>query len=151
MDGERVIPAFPEDGGVAWYPDYDGKPGEEPMEPKERRAEPEVPDYDKERKEAVRWEGLPPLEGKKVEGRVVFTGVKVKGGKGTSGEDVVVVEGGRVVCRGSCEEFAGGAAEVVELKGGSIAPALMTFGRVNLTSISIEADMTLSPRFASRR
>ncbi|TFK55529.1 composite domain of metallo-dependent hydrolase [Heliocybe sulcata] len=107
---------------------------------------PSVPDWTKERKETWKWEGLPPLEGRKEEGVVVFTNVKTVWSKDEEGElteafaaagekelGVVVAQGGKITCAGSaltCSEStkSSGPREVVDLQGGSIAPGLMTYG-----------------------
>ncbi|KDQ64250.1 hypothetical protein JAAARDRAFT_64138 [Jaapia argillacea MUCL 33604] len=119
-------------------------------EGKEWKEVPEVPSWDVEREEAVKWEGLPPLEGKKESGKVVFVNVKEVWQRGRGGElkevwatpgdepASVVVKGGKVVCVGSeakclkssLEEGGPGveAFETIDLKNGSISPSLMSFG-----------------------
>ena len=107
----------------------------------EWREVPEVPKWDKERKETILWEGLPPLQGKKKDGRVVFSNVKhllKKGMDGgieevlSDGRDneigVVVVDNGRIECVGTSCLSSTGASNVVDLHGGSISPGLMSFG-----------------------
>ena len=100
---------------------------------------PFVPNWDKERGEAVKWEGLPPLAGQKLTGRVVFKNVSeviVRAQEGAeynlkkSGAVDVVVDAGRVACIGStCARDQQLSADIeVDLHGGSIVPGLMSFG-----------------------
>ncbi|TFK43732.1 carbohydrate esterase family 9 protein [Crucibulum laeve] len=112
-----------------------GKEGEEWKEA------PQVPNWDKERNQTLKWDGLPPLEGRRKGDRIVFTNVKqvwnrgsevgveeVFSADGSGSLGSVTVENGRVTCMGvSCAQTAG-QAEVVDLKGGSISPGLMTYG-----------------------
>ncbi|KAG6821570.1 hypothetical protein H0H93_000079 [Arthromyces matolae] len=103
---------------------------------------PEVPNWDSERKKAVDWDGLPPLLEKPRRNIVVFSNVKkvsrrtldgnlqsefsaeTDGGLGT-----VVVENGRLVCIGqSCFSSSYSGASFVDLRGGSLAPGLLTYG-----------------------
>ena len=107
------------------------------------REVPSVPNWDEERKKAVEWDGLPPLEGKEESSKIVFTNVKevwTRGADGIvkslyEGRDelgVVLVKSGKIICAGSVttcvptEANYGGA--FVNLHGGSISPGLMTFG-----------------------
>ena len=101
---------------------------------------PSVPDWDAERAEVIRWEGLPPLGGRKWTGRVVFRNVSeviVRGEEGAesvlkeSGAAVdVVVQAGRVACVGSTcgPDQQINAGVEVDLQGGSVVPGLMSFG-----------------------
>ncbi|KAH0587756.1 hypothetical protein H2248_006514 [Termitomyces sp. 'cryptogamus'] len=101
---------------------------------------PEVPNWDEERKKALDWDGLPPLLEKSQEDRIVFSNVKsvwrreldgnvrVEFNAATDKEiGAVVVENGQIICMGSCLTSSG-AMKVVDLRGGSIAPGLMTYG-----------------------
>lgn len=106
---------------------------------------PEVPNYDKEARAAVEYEGLPPLEPKQAKSQVVlFTNVRSTYAR-TNGvieesfsaqevEDfgVVVVKNGKITCSGTRHSCATssieGEAEIIDLKGGSVAPGLTTFG-----------------------
>jgi hypothetical protein len=105
----------------------------------------------------VAHEGLQPLEGRKISGRVVFRHVGevwLRGEKGVEEKysaatppyhddeetalkkrphlATVVVHDGRITCIGAghsaCAAFIADAAETIDLKGGSILPALMSFG-----------------------
>jgi hypothetical protein len=106
---------------------------------------PKVPNWDEERAKAVRWEGLPPLEGQQESGKVVFRNVKDVWTRGTDGmieesfyadsnpEEggtelaTVVIEKGRIVCAGpTCS--ASDMNTIVDLHGGSISPGFMSFG-----------------------
>ncbi|KAI0065899.1 composite domain of metallo-dependent hydrolase [Artomyces pyxidatus] len=125
----------------------------------EWREVPETPDWKKERRETVKWEGLPPLEVESVRGRVVFSNVsevliKNKGEiatvlgrgvhqhSGSMGEGVVVIDDGKMVCTGdasSCSSFLGRAERTVDLQGGSLAPAFISFGsELGLEEITYE-------------
>jgi hypothetical protein len=136
VDGVRVVPAHEEDGGVGWENDWVGGDEKEGEEDEERQQVPDAPDYEKEREEAVRWEGLQPLTSKREEGKVVFRNVRDVWMRDAAGVRVtevgvggsVVVQNGSVVCRGECAQLAGDAASAVDLRGGSIAPAMMSFG-----------------------
>ncbi|TFK54413.1 composite domain of metallo-dependent hydrolase [Heliocybe sulcata] len=112
--------------------------------PKSFHTTPKVPNFDKEAKAAVKYEGLPPLEPKSTSSRVVLfanvNSVYIPGEEGVQEllrikegqESVVVVEEGKIACVGmyvSCvsaqiaEE-----AETIDLKGGSLSPGLVSFG-----------------------
>ncbi|CCM02332.1 uncharacterized protein FIBRA_04424 [Fibroporia radiculosa] len=111
-------------------------------EDREFQETPRVPNWDKERRNAVKWEGLPPLTPAKENGRVVFHNVGELWVRDDSdelgirevfntldGELVdVVVDGGKISCVG--KHCMGGinANSVIDLRGGSISPSLMTFG-----------------------
>lgn len=113
--------------------------------PKTFQKVPKTPDFDKEAADAVKYEGLPPLEPiKSVQGTVVFINVKsltTRGRVGAksvqsiiteSGEPgVVVVHEGKVVCAGAeenCASFLSESDETVDLQGGAISPGLVSFG-----------------------
>jgi imidazolonepropionase-like amidohydrolase len=96
---------------------------------------------EEEKRGAVRWEGLPPLRPKKRVENVVFVNVKeiwtrwggwfVEQTFETEGMATVVVERGKIVCSSSgstCLTRTSGAYSVVDLKGGSIFPGLISFG-----------------------
>lgn len=113
--------------------------------PKTFQKVPETPNFDKEAADAVKYEGLPPLEPiKSVQGTVVFINVKSlttrekAGAKSVgfmvteSGEPgVVVVHEGKVMCAGAeeiCASFFSESEETVDLQGGTISPGLVSFG-----------------------
>ncbi|KAJ6628787.1 carbohydrate esterase family 9 protein [Mycena sp. CBHHK59/15] len=111
-------------------------------EGKEWNQVPAVPDWEKERKQAIDWEGLPPLTGRKQGGKVVFQHVgevwrRDAGGQiqeiisPSPGELSVIVENGKIICAGdhnACPLDAGDTAHYVDLHGGSVSPGIMTFG-----------------------
>ncbi|KAI0340770.1 hypothetical protein BDW22DRAFT_1359586 [Trametopsis cervina] len=115
---------------------------------------PHVPSYDEERKEAVEWEGLPPLSPKKVQkGKVVLKNVRdvwIRGEEGVKerwaaqpdkGAGTVVLVNGAIACVGDAGWCLTGPGSVnmtdgnkgkeeieIDLKGGSVGPGLMTVG-----------------------
>lgn len=118
-----------------------GKDGEE-----WQRA-PGVPNWDKEREEALKWEGLPPLKGRNSDKRVLFTNVKQVWTRSNgamiqldplgSGDNSlnasasgvrVLVEDGRITCVGPLCATEFQEANNIDLKGGSISPGLMSYG-----------------------
>lgn len=133
IDGILQIPVPADSDGEGEVIVGSGKDG------KEWQELPDVPNWDKEREQAIKWEGLPPLQGKKESGRVAFTNVRNVWTRGVSGEieelfagpgdttGTVVVENGKVICLGSsaCSAYGG---QLLDLHGGSISPGLMTFG-----------------------
>ncbi|KAG6833912.1 hypothetical protein H0H87_007923 [Tephrocybe sp. NHM501043] len=111
-------------------------------EDNEWKAVPSVPNWDKERKKAIEWDGLPPLQSNPIKSRVRFSNVKavlrrdLKGGgvnaqfNAASDSELgeIIVENGQIVCVGlSCSTFTG-SAKVIDLQGGSISPGFMTYG-----------------------
>lgn len=115
---------------------------------------PDVPNWDEEAAAAVKYDGLPPLDGKKIKGAVAFINVGELLQKDSSGEitsifrsdyskdGVVIVNAGSVRCSGSAssctlDDF--DAESVIDLKGGSIVPGLTTFGS-GLGLVEIEAE-----------
>ncbi|KDQ57532.1 hypothetical protein JAAARDRAFT_35246 [Jaapia argillacea MUCL 33604] len=108
---------------------------------------PKVPNFDKQAADAVKFDGLPPLEPKKADSdyvlftnvRSVFTsdaeGVRESFSANEVSENgVVLVDKGRVVCSGSrttCAEFAlvdEVNVQMVDLKNGTVIPGLVSFG-----------------------
>ncbi|KAG6911242.1 hypothetical protein DXG01_003109 [Tephrocybe rancida] len=103
---------------------------------------PSVPNWDKERKRSLKWDGLPPLHGKPRKNKIVFTNVKTVLGRDLDGGGVqekfdaasdselgaVIVENGRLVCIGPSCSASAGVTDIVDLRGGSISPGLMTYG-----------------------
>ncbi|KAI0050216.1 hypothetical protein FA95DRAFT_1640562 [Auriscalpium vulgare] len=129
----------------------------------EWRELPDVPDWRKERKKVLEYEGLPPLKVENVAGRVVFANVSevmVSGEEGiqktfsgaTEGNGIVVVEDGKLVCAGiarTCSSFAPyDHARMVDLRGGALAPALIAFGSpLGLEEISYESSTGDGPLY----
>jgi imidazolonepropionase-like amidohydrolase len=117
-----------------------GKGKEEP----EWREPPKVPDWEQERKEALEWEGLPPLKVDRVSEVVIFTNVStvlIRGAEGmehmfrsSAADDprgVVIVDGGKITCGGisnACNHLIPNRARLVDLEGGVLAPAFISFG-----------------------
>jgi hypothetical protein len=113
--------------------------------PQQLQIEPKTPNWDKEAKEALKYEGLPPLDGKKTKGTIAFVNVNELIKKDAAGvvqssfvhsrtknDGVVIVKDGRIQCVGtpfSCSNLKDIQAEnIVDLHGGAIAPGLTTFG-----------------------
>ncbi|RDB22753.1 hypothetical protein Hypma_010022 [Hypsizygus marmoreus] len=110
-------------------------------EDEEWREVPDVPSWDKERKDAIKWDGLPPLKGKTKSDKIAFSNVKEVWTKGPSGEvDLtyssdtaggmggVVVENGKISCVGpNCLNYVD-AMDAIDLRGGSVSPGFMSFG-----------------------
>ncbi|KAF6761228.1 hypothetical protein DFP72DRAFT_959128 [Ephemerocybe angulata] len=110
---------------------------------------PEVPNFDEEAKDAIKYDGLPPLETHKSKKDVVIftnvTSLHIRVGShiikevfdvssaGTSSKgQSVVVKDGEVQCFSGQEEclasFVNPSVEWVSLEGGSISPALVSYG-----------------------
>ncbi|OSC98900.1 carbohydrate esterase family 9 protein [Trametes coccinea BRFM310] len=109
---------------------------------------PKTPNFDREAKEAVRYDGLPPLEPVPAKARtVVFANVssvylrqgmnvnEVYSARVDSGSlGVVLVRDGRIECVGSANSACvataavGRDAEHIDLEGGAVSPALVTTG-----------------------
>ncbi|CAK5275497.1 unnamed protein product [Mycena citricolor] len=91
---------------------------------------PAVPNWEKEVKEAIESDGLPPLTSRKEKGRIAFVNVGRFTGfsrQSTGDVNTVVVERGKIVCVGDqCP--ADLAAETIDLFGGVIVPGMTTFG-----------------------
>ncbi|OCH88859.1 carbohydrate esterase family 9 protein [Obba rivulosa] len=124
--------------------------------PSSFQVTPRVPNFDKEAADAVKYEGLPPLEPRNsTRGAVLFTNVKNVFKQTVSGVEevyaaqdnelgVALAVDGSLRCigtHGSCVPSAvAEGAEVVDTRGGSIAPGLVTFGsQLGLEEISSEA------------
>ncbi|TDL19418.1 carbohydrate esterase family 9 protein [Rickenella mellea] len=124
--------------------------------PKSFQVPPNTPDWDKETKETLEYDGLPPLEPKRLlKNTVVFTNVSNVWQRADHGiatmytaltgqNGVAVVDSGRVVCTGAQESCLGhfkSKADVtfVDLDGGSISPGLVSFGtNLGLQEIAME-------------
>lgn len=103
---------------------------------------PPVPNWDREREEAVKWEGLPPLGSWKQRGRVVFRNVSEVIVRGLhaqhdsrsrmhgDGPVDVFIDSGKIACIGStcARDQQRGADIEVDLQGGGVVPGLMSFG-----------------------
>ncbi|KAJ7044508.1 carbohydrate esterase family 9 protein [Mycena alexandri] len=119
---------------------------------------PPVPNWDAERKQAIEFEGLPPLTTEKP-GKVVFNNVReVWDGRlqqvrrSDSNLVNVAVENGRIRCIGVCPEDAFDADAYVDLNGGAIVPGMMTFGSpLGLEEIRSEPSTGDGPPFDAFR
>ncbi|KAJ7474692.1 hypothetical protein FB451DRAFT_274443 [Mycena latifolia] len=123
---------------------------------------PKTPDWEKEIAATLKFDGIPPLEGRRQTGTVRFVGVKSMWTRSAQGLEqqldhpansngTVVVRGGMVVCVAqaeSCPGFDADGEEVVDLQGGSLAPGLTSFGsNLGLSEISMEASTMDGPVF----
>ncbi|KAJ7150716.1 hypothetical protein C8R46DRAFT_1123967 [Mycena filopes] len=124
---------------------------------------PQTPAWEQEVRDTITHEGLPPLEGRRAAGTVAFVGVRgawVHRAGGiiplAAGEDAnltVIVHAGRIACAGAgsdaCGAFlAAGTTEVVDLRGGALAPGLTTFGSdLGLSEILLEPSTRDGPVF----
>jgi hypothetical protein len=109
---------------------------------------PFTPDFSKEAIEAVEYDGLPPIKWRS-EPAVLFTNVArvwrkhegrvITAMSSTKTLGSVLVENGQITCMGiSCQESSR-TARVINLQGGSLGPALVTFG-ANAGLEEIEAE-----------
>ncbi|KAJ7682612.1 hypothetical protein DFH06DRAFT_1076348 [Mycena polygramma] len=135
IDGILQIPVPPRSGRKDDAVVTIGKEGEE------WKRFPSVPDWEKERKRALEWEGLPPLAPRKESGKVVFLNVRDVWSRGRDGKIHqvqylgshlvnVAVESGKIVCVGDtvvCPTAAFDAAQI-DLDGGCVIPGMMSFG-----------------------
>ncbi|KAL0956500.1 hypothetical protein HGRIS_002644 [Hohenbuehelia grisea] len=115
--------------------------------PKIFQRSPKVPNFDKEANDAVKFEGLPPLEpAKSIAGTTLFTNVKTilvnQGGSirellsaaNEAQYGTVLVRGGKIECSEvgvvcvRAAESTDDRVQVVDLEGGSISPGLVSFG-----------------------
>ncbi|KAI0004939.1 hypothetical protein BJV74DRAFT_805840 [Russula compacta] len=108
------------------------------------REPPNVPDWKQERQEAFKWDGLPPLELARVTEAVVFANVSavlVRGAEGIehmfrssavdNARGIVIVQAGKIICAGfdsACNPLVPNQAHLVDLEGGVLAPAFISFG-----------------------
>jgi hypothetical protein len=135
IDGILQIPTPPKTGNETQVEVGKGKDGDE------WRRVPDVPKWDEERKKAILWDGLPPLQGKAEGNRIVFDDVKkllTRGTdgsireailpKGANGTSVIVVESGKITCIGPSCLSAEDVLNTINLHGGTISPGLMSFG-----------------------
>ncbi|KAF9006581.1 carbohydrate esterase family 9 protein [Cyathus striatus] len=111
-----------------------GKDGEEWKEI------PKTPNWDKERNETLKWDGLPPLQGRRKQDAVAFINVQKVWLRSDGGEiteaasftnddfGTVIIENGKITCMESTCITRGSSGNVIDLKGGSISPGLMTYG-----------------------
>lgn len=100
------------------------------------------PNWDKEKNEALQFEGLPPLNDKTQHGKFVFHNVSRVWARGDDGAidavfkakdntsyGVVILDGGRIVCADTyCREPEESEAQTMDLSGGSISPGFLAYG-----------------------
>ncbi|KAF7364300.1 Composite domain of metallo-dependent hydrolase [Mycena sanguinolenta] len=124
---------------------------------------PQTPSWEKEVRDTIAYEGLPPLAGRSTKGTVAFVNVRnawvkrdgrihalTEGETANEANLTVIVHGGRIACAGSgaCGEFLAAGTEIVDLEGGALAPGLTTFGSdLGLSEIMLEASTTDGPVF----
>ncbi|KJA17916.1 hypothetical protein HYPSUDRAFT_45759 [Hypholoma sublateritium FD-334 SS-4] len=138
--------------------------------PAEFQDLPATPDWDKEKNSTVEWEGLPPLTGDKLSGRVRITGVKALVGFDNLSDEprletafdvsvnypdgrTVIVEQGQIICtEGPAEDCSDASltgaqdAIVIDLDGGAIGPGLTTYGSpLGLVEIRLEPSTNDGP------
>ncbi|KAF7969725.1 hypothetical protein HWV62_26136 [Athelia sp. TMB] len=105
---------------------------------------PSTPNFDREAKDAVKYEGLPPFEARSIADVVIFTNVssifiqddqhisEVYRSTDSIASRTVVVDNGEIVCNGSdtqcIVEYDMNDAEIINLQGGSLSPGLITYG-----------------------
>lgn len=133
------------------------------QKPDNYQQTPRVPDFDKEADEALKHEGLPPLQPvTKTHGIVVLTGVKSVyrpdgykiqpeyAAQNDAELGVVVVQNGSITCLGDRETECltdslsiGSDVTSINLEGGSISPGLVSFGSsLGLEEIQSESSTT---------
>ncbi|KAJ7861358.1 hypothetical protein B0H14DRAFT_2741976 [Mycena olivaceomarginata] len=125
---------------------------------------PQTPSFEKEVRDTIAHEGLPPLAGRRATGTIAFVNVRsawVRRADGIrsladAGETnlTVIVHGGRIACAGpsaagACAEFVSASAvETVDLRGGALAPGLTSFGSdLGLSEIMLEPSTNDGPVF----
>ncbi|KAJ7090098.1 hypothetical protein C8R44DRAFT_751081 [Mycena epipterygia] len=98
---------------------------------------PQTPNWEKEVRQTIEHEGLPPLESRAPRGTVAFVGVR----------DVSRVrDGDGPQAAGACAAFIDSAVEVIDLEGGALALGLTTFGSdFGLSEIMLEPSTTDGP------
>ncbi|KAJ7150973.1 carbohydrate esterase family 9 protein [Mycena crocata] len=137
------------------------------VKPKSSQKVPTTPNFDKEIADAIKYEGLPPLEPETAASDVVvFSNVgsvfmkdvatrrvsEVFAAADSGADGVVVVEKGRIVCSGvrlACPAAVSRTDVLhVDLEGGSISPAIVSYGSsLGLTHIRSEASTSDGPVF----
>ena len=126
---------------------------------------PQTPDFEEEAKEAVEYDGLPPLWPKKATSQAIlftnFTNIWIrKGNKVHSVFDdlttptdraergVVGVKAGSIICvtAKECKQFESLIERIVDLEGGAIQPGLVTYGSdLGLQEIAAEKSTVDGP------
>jgi len=109
--------------------------------PRKLQHPPKLPNFEKEAREAVKWEGLPPLTkgSRDIRKNAVFRNVSVVRTRGVGNiverlvsddSGIVIVTDGRITCIGTCELSQDQTATYkhIDLAGGVLAPGLISFG-----------------------
>lgn len=126
--------------------------------PPQFQVAPKVPNFDREAKEAIKYEGLQPLAPSGRVDSTIFLNVqrvyrrdesdmriRSQDYMQSSEYGIVVVSRGRIVCQGKaaqCAEYRGRNPPVkeIDLEGGVIAPGMLTYGGpIGLAEIEAEA------------
>lgn len=120
-------------------------PTHAPLKSSHLQKSPKTPNFDKETKTTLEFDGLPPLlPTHSEEGVVVFTNFsrvyirhngKINEIPALTSDSLIVVERGEIICHGSQEQCSSHLrsakdreATFVDLQGGSISPGLVAFG-----------------------
>lgn len=114
---------------------------------------PSVPNFEKESQTALEHDGLPPLQPRlSIPGTIVFRNVSSvwerdgwKIVQASNQGNNVVVKAGEIACRGDCASIIAESPRPLEvdLRGGSISPALVSFGsQLGLQDIPMEESTT---------
>ncbi|KAJ7116354.1 hypothetical protein C8R44DRAFT_792267 [Mycena epipterygia] len=115
--------------------------------PASQQHAPKTPNFDRERMDTIKFEGLPPLEAPtRISGTVLFRNISSFWTRDESGIHLseasgnVLVKGGVIVWSGSDAELTPiDEAIIVDLQGGSISPALVSAGSaIGLQEIAME-------------
>ncbi|KAJ7650653.1 hypothetical protein FB45DRAFT_888386 [Roridomyces roridus] len=113
--------------------------------PASQQHAPKTPNFDKERMDTIKYEGLPPLEPTRVYGTVLFRNISSFWMPGETGVHLAQT-GGNVLVRAGVIDWAASDAEldedavIVDLHGGSISPALVSAGStMGLQEIAMES------------
>ncbi|KAJ7694909.1 hypothetical protein B0H17DRAFT_1274452 [Mycena rosella] len=108
---------------------------------------PKTPNWEKEINATLKFDGIPPLEGRRQTG----TGFAQQFNRTGNSTGTVVVRDGKVVCTTqleSCLGFDTDGEEIVDLQGGSLAPGLTSFGsHLGLSEIPMEPSTMDGPVF----
>ncbi|PPQ64627.1 hypothetical protein CVT24_008364 [Panaeolus cyanescens] len=158
IDGILQIPLPAKDGSETHVEIGKGKDGSQ------WRYPPHTPHWDKERQDAVAWDGLPPLQGRKIDDDyVTFTNVKDVWKRTDVGNiqkttllnssnlqdgdaGVVIVQKGKIVCMGAGCRRAFATSHEIDLQRGSIGPGMMTYGSpLGLEEIASEPSTSNGP------
>ncbi|KAJ7746634.1 hypothetical protein B0H16DRAFT_1556562 [Mycena metata] len=121
--------------------------------PASQQSAPKTPNFDKEIKDTIKYEGLPPLEAAtQTSGAVLFRNISTFWTRGDFGiriaedADNVLVKDGVIVWTGPDVELTSASIDgalIVDLQGGSVSPALVSAGSMmGLQEIAMEQSTT---------